>query len=412
MASFRYGLAKGLREPCSPYREAYYFGAELNKPSADGWNCLPELVSETHSFDLSTIPEGREVVVALLNVTNTPEGRLYFKAEWYRNRDNALLFTQPWSYTARAGGWVYFYAYLGRVSWEINENGGYRVELTVSGAASFSHVLQLTISGFPEEPVPPPPPPPLPPEPPPPPPEPPPPSPPVKTGAIGWISERFVAASGFFYQVYLETLDWVYPFWLISDFFYALAQTCADLSWDFSDFNEWVTAISDRILGILNWETIWSYIISYVPNLFEIRDWFYYWLDYVTQAIDNWWLSAQATVRGWIDAAKDWTFLWVEYLQGQIDELRVMIENIPGAVPGLSVLLEWFTNWPGHIISVVNTWWTGALTEVQGLINSAFIVRESLWAGWQDWRDKVTEFFTDPEDWLYKSADRIIERFW
>ncbi|GAI92474.1 unnamed protein product, partial [marine sediment metagenome] len=40
MASYSYGLAKGLREPCSPYREAYYFGAELNKPSADGWNCL------------------------------------------------------------------------------------------------------------------------------------------------------------------------------------------------------------------------------------------------------------------------------------------------------------------------------------------------------------------------------------
>ena len=151
MPSYSYGLAKGLREPCSPYREAYYFGAELNEPSADGWNCLPELVGQTQNYDLSTIPEGREVLVALLKVSNTPQGRLDFKAEWYRNRDNKLLFTQDWSYQASAGGWTYFYAYLGRVAWEINENGGYRVEFTITGAASYFKVIQFNISGIREE---------------------------------------------------------------------------------------------------------------------------------------------------------------------------------------------------------------------------------------------------------------------
>ena len=81
-------------------------------------------------------------------------------------------------------------------------------------------------------------------------------------------------------------------------------------------------------------------------------------------------------------------------------------------IPDITEIQAWFTDWTGNVTSVINTWWTSTMWEVQELINSAFIVRESLWSGWQDLRDKVTEFFTDPEDWLYKSVDRIIERFW
>ncbi len=390
MASYSYGLAKGLREPCSPYREAYYFGAPLNEPSADGWNCLPELVNQTQNFDLSTIPEGREVVVALLKVSNTPSGQMNFRAQWFRNRDNKLLFDLTWSYSARAGGWTYFYGYLGRVSWEINENGGYRVEFTISGALSYFTVIQFNITGIPEEVDP----------------------DPLPTGTMGWISERFAAASGFFYLAYLETLDWVYPFWLISDFFYALAQTCADLSWDFADFSAWVQVITDRITDLLSWDTVWSYILSYVPNLEDIRDWFYDWWNNVNSVLTNWWTSTSTTVLGWIDATKDWARLWIDYLQDQVDELKVMIENIPGAVPGLSVILDWFTDWPGNVRTVIDTWWTSTMGDVQGLIDSNLKTwfpfyddLVSLWSG-------IKEFFTDPEDWLYKSFDRIIERYW
>uniref|UniRef100_A0A6M3LUN3 Uncharacterized protein n=1 Tax=viral metagenome TaxID=1070528 RepID=A0A6M3LUN3_9ZZZZ len=390
MASYSYGLAKGLREPCSPYREAYYFGAPLNEPSASGWNCLPELVGQTTSFDLSSITKGREVLVALLKVQNTPEGSLSFKAEWYRNRDNALLFTQPWSYTARYGGWTYFYAYLGYVDWEISENGGHRVEITVSGALSYFKVIQFTISGIPKE---------VEPE-------------PIPTGAMGWISERFAIASGFFYQVYLETLDWVYPFWLISDFFYELAQTCADLSWDFADFSVWVQVITDRITGVLSWDTVWSYILDRVPNLETIRDWFYNITGNILSVVYDWWAETSSTVLDWIDEAKQWARLWIDYLQGQVDELRVMIQDIPGAIPDLSNILDWFTDWPGHIHTYIDTWWTSTMGDVQGLIDSSLTTwfpfyddLVGLWGG-------IKEFFTDPEDWLYKSLDRIIERFW
>ena len=65
----------------------------------------------------------------------------------------------------------------------------------------------------------------------------------------------------------------------------------------------------------------------------------------------------------------------------------------------------WDTFWTVTFPTLVSwawltTWWNSRLEDIQGLINSAFTIREGLWTGWQDWRDKVVEFFTDPLEWL------------
>ncbi len=390
MASISYGLAKGLREPCSPYREAYYFGAPLNEPSADGWNCLPELVGQTQNFDLSNIPEGREVLVALLKVSNIPSGQMNFRAQWFRNRDNKSLFTLDWSSSGNAGGWTYFYAYLGRVSWEINENGGYRVEFTVSGALSYFKVVQLTISGITEE---------VEPE-------------PLPTGAMGWISERFANASGFFYLAYLEILDWIYPFWLLAEPFYELAGLCSDLSWDFYDFSLWVQEISDRIVNVLNWDNVWSFILSYVPNLEDIRDWFFDWWFNVTSAVDTWWTETMVDVQGWISAALAHAMTFINQVEASLVDLRSTWDSfwtitLPGLIRDINGLrsaweefLETFL--PGFAD------WTGVRDLVESTIRSWFPFYDELAALWGG----IQEFFTDPEDWLYRSVDRIIERYW
>ncbi|GAI36189.1 unnamed protein product, partial [marine sediment metagenome] len=81
-------------------------------------------------------------------------------------------------------------------------------------------------------------------------------------------------------------------------------------------------------------------------------------------------------------------------------------------IPDLEDVTSWFTNWWGNTLSNIIAWGALTGTQIGSLVDSAFTLRDDFWAGWQDWRDKVTEFFTDPEDWLYKAADRIIERFW
>lgn len=141
-------IGKGLKEPCSPYREAYVFGAELNVPDADGWNCPPEIVEPTTVFDLSTITPNHEVVVALYVIRNLYNGLTVY---WKWCRDNILLFDFPWSipdprdYGYEYWIWYYVYCYIGYVPWEIYENGNYHVD-TIAG--SFSKRLDFTVKGI------------------------------------------------------------------------------------------------------------------------------------------------------------------------------------------------------------------------------------------------------------------------
>ena len=79
MPAYGYGVGKGLIEPCLPGRKAYFFGAELNAVEADNWNCLPDVVDATKDFNLSTLSKNREVVVALLRISNASEGTYNIK---------------------------------------------------------------------------------------------------------------------------------------------------------------------------------------------------------------------------------------------------------------------------------------------------------------------------------------------
>ena len=229
---------------------------------------------------------------------------------------------------------------------------------------------------------------------------------------MNWIVDRLNGVSGLFYELYYDCYYVGWPLDVLADWFYYLAGFFSELAWDFSDFGTWVNTVAPKIADMLNWTTVWSNIVSIVPNLEDIRDWFYNITGNILSVVYDWWSITSTAVLGWIDATKDWARLWIDYLQGQVDELRVMIQDLPGAIPDLSFILEWFTDWPGNVRAVIDTWWTSTMGDVQGLIDSSLKTwfpfyddLVGLWSG-------IKEFFTDPEDWLYKSFDRIIERYW
>lgn len=152
-------MGKGLEEPCSPYREAYFFGAEPGAVDASGWNCFPEVVDATRLFDLSRITPAHEVAVVILYASNLPAGRSYdvhFKL--YRDRDGKLLWDlsytipDPGNYGRDYWSWYYVYCVFGYFPGEFWENGDYHVALVVTGRSS--QTLNLTITGIaPAEPI-------------------------------------------------------------------------------------------------------------------------------------------------------------------------------------------------------------------------------------------------------------------
>lgn len=368
MAAYTLSLGKGLYEPCSPYRSAYFFGAELSSVRADGWNCLPRIADSTTSFDLAALPKNREVAVALINISGIAGLHCTVTFKWYRARDNTLLFTSTYRKDVLWWKWMYAYSYIGYLSdIEISENGDYFVHISVTGDISYSRTLHFTVSGVQvvePEPVPPIP------------------------GLP--IIEAFNSVSTACYSVYVEVLDWVFPFFYLAGPFYELAYFFSNLAWRFSSFFTWLDTTIATVTDILTWDTIWSYIKSYVPNLEQIRDWFYYWTGHVWQEINEWWLTVSSTVLGWVDEAKQYTWEWVESLLRSINNLQSSWDTF------VTVTIPTIPSW----------------LNIESLIKSWFADYTPFWEGWQDWRDKVAEFFSDPEDWLYKRLDSFFERFW
>jgi hypothetical protein len=220
-------------------------------------------------------------------------------------------------------------------------------------------------------------------------------------GFMSSIINALNSVGSWFYQIYQEVYGWVYPFWLAAGLFYQLSNLFSTLAWRFYDFSDWVSDVQSKIGNFLSWSTIWSYILSYVPNLVSIRDWFYSWYTNVTGAVTSWWSSMQWTVRGWIDAAVQglgtmaaawnnfWNNLWPQ-LTADFNSLRS----------------DWGNFWRITVPDLVNfswleTWWQDRTRDIDGLISSGFSTRASLWEGWDIMRDKVVSFFADPVEYIW-----------
>lgn len=222
---------------------------------------------------------------------------------------------------------------------------------------------------------------------------------------LGWLQEAL-------YKAYLEILDLPWPFWLAAWPFYLAQDAVNKLAWAFYDFYDWVQEVSGKIRFVMTPSELIGWIYSFWPLLGDIHNWFRVRFTWFTNQVTNWWTATSSTVIDWIDTAKAWAWLWIEYLNEETNKLKVRLDNLVIEFPDVTELLSWFTNWPGHVLSIVNTWWTSSMGEVQGLITSNlqtwFPFYDELVVLWGD----IKSFFTDPEDWLYKSLDRIVERFW
>lgn len=217
-------------------------------------------------------------------------------------------------------------------------------------------------------------------------------------GFMSWIIQRLNDAGGVFYSLYVNTFYLPSPFDSIASWFYELALTFNGLAWNFYHFSEWVDDTTSRLALILSWQTIWSYLISQVPNLEEIRDWFYSWREYVNQAISSWWSTTETTIKSWIDTAFQVAETQINGLISSLANLDALWDNF------VNVTLPSLASWEGVNLLItsrlqeLSTWGGELLAAVNQLIDDAFSARSSLWEGWQEQRDKLTAFFVSPLD--------------
>jgi len=222
---------------------------------------------------------------------------------------------------------------------------------------------------------------------------------------LGWLQEAL-------YKAYIEINDLPWPFWMAAWPFYLATDAVNRLAWAFYDFYFWLETLSFKVSSFLNWNNIWDAVKRNIPSLELIQDWFYERWEWFTEQVTLWWAETSQWVLDRIDIAKAWAWLWIDYLDTEINALKARLDNLVIEFPDVTELLSWFTNWWGNVRVELESWWTGVLPEVQSLIDSNlktwFPFYDELVSLWGD----IKEFFTDPEDWLYKSLDRIVERFW
>jgi len=124
-----FAIGKGLKEPCSPYREIMVFGAALNDvPAVIQWNCMPGILNESSVYNLSGLMPEHEVVCALVNFQDLDlSSPLAVRIEW-QHKGAALI---AFDYSIPAGTYSRYgvFSYIGYVPAEISENGEYSVSL-------------------------------------------------------------------------------------------------------------------------------------------------------------------------------------------------------------------------------------------------------------------------------------------
>jgi hypothetical protein len=355
---FRTGLGTGLREPCPPNREVVFLGAPLNSISADGWNCTPQVTGAFTELDLTYSSINREACVALLAQGYAFEGDYQVTFRWYKEPSNVPLFTFSYTLSAFPGGWFYVYSYIGWTPFEINENGSYRVDISVFGAATYSQSIPFIVKGIPLAP----------------------PEPPPEPPEVNSIVEAFEFIANTMQDIYMTTSGWIWPFSLISNPFHLLYTFFHNLAILFGKFLEWVNTLADKLIDILSWDSIKKLILSWLSGIEDVIAWFSDWWDEVWNVTESWWLTISDTVKQWIDTATE----------------------------GLSNLkTEWDKFWTVTFPTLLSKidlaeWWRGTLFDINNLIFSAiktaFPFYDDLVKLWSE----IVSFFSNPLDWIEK----------
>lgn len=225
---------------------------------------------------------------------------------------------------------------------------------------------------------------------------------------VSWLT----SVEGFFYDAYLEVRGWVYPFYYLSYPLYSLYYAFYYLASYFSSFNDWVDWAANEIGNILSYSNIYSYFKTYFDYASDAWYWVRDAVYYVSNIIDNWWDATWYDVRSWVYARIDDVEVLIANTESWLANLQADFTNFIDSLPNLNEILAWFTNWWSNILASIIAWGALTVTQISSLIDSAFIARDSFWAGWQEVKSDVVEFFTDPLQWLYDRAENFFDRFW
>ena len=219
-------------------------------------------------------------------------------------------------------------------------------------------------------------------------------------------------AAGWLYEIYLDIYGWPYPFWLAARSFLDLSYIFAGLAWRFSEFNDWLIWAGDKIESILSSGDILSFLSTWLDYATWAWTWVFNAIDNVTDIIDSWWTSIGSIVQGWIDQAKDYALGLVDQVEDSLANLRSSWDDFwtltwPDLVADIGGLRSSWDSFLATTLPGLATW-IGVQDLIESTIRTWFPFYDELVQFWSGIRD----FFSDPEDYLVRKLETMLERFW
>jgi len=213
--------------------------------------------------------------------------------------------------------------------------------------------------------------------------------------ALDWMSDLFL-------DIYVETKDWVWPFYYISDPFYWLVAATIRLAGYFIDLGDFLEMVDDRVDEILDeWD-----IRSMLRPWLDMAEDAWAWVQDATLElwgiVDEWWTTTASSVRDWIATAEAWLWAEMEKTRGWLHEVRTWWLEFIWRVPTIDEIITWFGDWGSKVITSVITWGALTATQIGELIDSKISELPSFWEGWQEVKDQVIAFFSDPVEFIWE----------
>ena len=246
-------------------------------------------------------------------------------------------------------------------------------------------------------------------------PEPEPEPPPAPYVSLSWIGSIFSFVgdiSDWFLSAYQEVSDWIWPFYFLQYPFYGLYRIFKDLLTPIATFWLWAEDIATKVVSVFTSDGILGLIQWWFPDLGSVIEWFIGRWNWFISAVGDWWDETKETVLGWIDIVKQWFLELIDAVAKDLAQLWAKLQWFFDNLMTLDEIIQWWKDWLGRVAAALIRWGFITVLDVGSLIISAFLEREDFWAGWQDMRGMVTDFFADPVDFIFNKIDEFFERYW
>jgi len=192
------------------------------------------------------------------------------------------------------------------------------------------------------------------------------------------IRSFLYSIASFFWNLYVIVSGWIWPFNQAAGLFRSIGTFIDNIVFEIWQFDVWLQGVVSQIGTYLTWANLTSWFSQFLDMITGAWNWVINWWNNVWNAINSWWNTVYPIVQSWISSA-------TQGLSGLLSSWQNFV----------TVTLPSLVNWQS-----IYAWFSSQLGVISGLIDSAFTIRTQFWAGWQEVRDNVFSFLSNPLDWL------------